>query len=255
MINLFGAQRFNDGDRIEIAGGTVRLKVSGRARRVSLRLDVARREVLAIAPSARRLAEAVAFARDQAAWIAARVAEMPGRPALAPGAEIAVLGRPCRLEHEPGRLRARLVAASAGAPARLIAGGEEEAYARSVVRCLTLEARRALAERTAVHAAALGQPMPVVSIMDARARWGSCKPPRAAGFGAAAEVGRIRYSWRLILSPFEVMDYVAAHECAHLIEANHSPAFWAVVRGLIGDERPQRAWLKANGAALHAFGV
>ncbi|RIJ43839.1 M48 family peptidase, partial [Maribellus luteus] len=69
------------------------------------------------------------------------------------------------------------------------------------------------------------------------------------------EVGRIRYSWRLILSPFEVMDYVAAHECAHLIEANHSPAFWAVVRGLIGDERPQRAWLKANGAALHAFGV
>jgi len=94
-----------------------------------------------------------------------------------------------------------------------------------------------------------------VSIMDARARWGSCKPPRAAGFGAAAEVGRIRYSWRLILSPFEVMDYVAAHECAHLIEANHSPAFWAVVRGLIGDERPQRAWLKANGAALHAFGV
>ena len=65
MINLFGAQRFNDGDRIEIAGGTVRLKVSGRARRVSLRLDVARREVLAIAPSARRLAEAVAFARDR----------------------------------------------------------------------------------------------------------------------------------------------------------------------------------------------
>jgi len=72
--------------------------------------------------------------------------------------------------------------------------------------------------------------------------------------GAGVEVGRIRYSWRLLLSPPTVLDYVCAHECAHLIEANHSPRFWAVVHGLIGDERPHRAWLRTHGARLHAVG-
>ena len=67
-------------------------------------------------------------------------------------------------------------------------------------------------------------------------------------------MGRIRYSWRLILAPFAVMDYVAAHECAHLVEANHSARYWAVLHGLVGDERPHRAWLRAHGAGLHAFG-
>jgi predicted metal-dependent hydrolase len=123
-----------------------------------------------------------------------------------------------------------------------------------VVRLLKAEARRALTERTEIHAKRLGKAMPSVAIMDARARWGSCRPPRTRGFGAAAEVGRIRYSWRLVLAPHAVLDYVAAHECAHLIEANHSPRFWAVVEGLVGQARPHRAWLKAHGARLHAFG-
>jgi predicted metal-dependent hydrolase len=111
-----------------------------------------------------------------------------------------------------------------------------------------------LTERTAIHAARLDRPMPAVAVMDAKARWGSCRPPRTRGFGAGVEVGRIRYSWRLILAPYAVMDYVAAHECAHLVEANHSPRFWAAVRSLVGDPRPHRTWLRANGARLHALG-
>jgi len=91
-------------------------------------------------------------------------------------------------------------------------------------------------------------------VADPKARWGSCRPPRRQGFGATAEVGRIRYSWRLVLATEAVLDYVAAHECAHLIEANHSPRFWAVVHDLVGDHRPHRAWLKAHGPRLHAFG-
>jgi hypothetical protein len=64
----------------------------------------------------------------------------------------------------------------------------------------------------------------------------------------------IRYSWRLALAPFEVADYVAAHECAHLLELNHGPRFWAHVRALVGEAKPHRAWLRAEGARLHAFG-
>ena len=111
--------------------------------------------------------------------------------------------------------------------------------------------RRALAvlgERTAHYAARLGAPAPKVAVADAKSRWGSCHPGRAGGEGS------IRYSWRLALAPFEVADYVAAHECAHLLELNHGPRFWAHVRDLVGDPRRHRAWLRAHGARLHAFG-
>ncbi|HEU5321449.1 MAG TPA: YgjP-like metallopeptidase domain-containing protein, partial [Methylomirabilota bacterium] len=72
--------------------------------------------------------------------------------------------------------------------------------------------------------------------------------------GPRGTTGHIRYSWRLALAPFAVADYVAAHECAHLLELNHGPRFWAHVRNLVGDERRHRAWLRAEGARLHAFG-
>ncbi len=251
-MSLFGSPRYADGDRIEVDGAAVRLKVSGRARRVSLRLDAARREVVATAPSPRRLGEAAAFALERRAWIAARLAELPQTTPLVPGALIEVLGRPCRLERAPGRPRWR--EAAGDQPRALVVSGEGDAFVRAVVRALKAEARRVLTERTEAWVRALGQPSPTLTITDARGRWGSCRPARTSGFGAALEVGRIRYSWRLVLAPYAVMDYVAAHECAHLIEANHSSRFWALVHELVGDHRPHRAWLRDHGSRLHAFG-
>ncbi len=251
-MGLFSRKSYLDGDRIEVGGAAVRLKVSGRARRVSLRLDAASGEIVATAPTPRRLAEAAAFAVSRQSWIAARLAELPEAAPFAPGAVIEVLGQPCRLVSTPGR--PRWTPAADGAPLTLSASGEGEAFSRAILRALKAEARRRLVERTEVHAEALNRPMPVVSITDARGRWGSCSPPRSRGFGAGVEVGRIRYSWRLLLSPPRVLDYVCAHECAHLIEANHSPRFWAVVHRLIGDEKPYRNWLRAHGSRLHAVG-
>ena len=244
--------RYADGDRIEVAGAPVVLRVSARASRVSLRLDAARREIIATAPAARMLGDAAAFAGERAGWIRARLDELPDRAAIAAGMIITVAGTPCRLEAGTGRARWR--SGTETEPWALIVPGVGEKFARGVVRMLKAEARRVLTDRTALYAKQLGKPMPVVSMMDAKARWGSCRQPRARGFGAPAEVGRIRYSWRLILAPFAVMDYVAAHECAHLVEANHSARYWAVLHGLVGDERPHRAWLRAHGAGLHAFG-
>ena len=244
-MSLFAPQSYVHGDRLRVGGADVRLRVDARARRVSLRLDAARREFVATAPTLRRLTEAVAFAHQRADWIAGLAAELPGPTSLVPGGAVEVLGRSYRLEAGGGR--ARLEADRIVAPAG-------ERFAAGVVRVLKAEAKRFLAERTAVHAAALNQPQPVVSVADARSRWGSCRQPRKRGFGAAVEVGRIRYSWRLVLAPYAVADYVAAHECAHLIEANHGPKFWALVRGLVGNERPHRAWLRANAGRLHALG-
>jgi len=235
-----------DGDRLEVAGAVVTLKVNRRARRVSLRLDRTRRQIVATAPSPRHLPEAAAFARERAGWIAERLAELPPPAPLAPGMAIEVFGEIVRLE--PGSGRARWIESDGAEPHRICAMGEGEGYARAVILMIRKRALVVFTERTACYAARLGAAMPKVAIMDAKARWGSCRA------GRRGAVGSIRYSWRLALAPFAVADYVAAHECAHLLELNHGPRFWGHVKSLVGDERPHRAWLRAEGARLHAFG-
>lgn len=233
---------------VEIDGRPVRLRVDGRSKRISIRLDVAGGQVIATAPTQRKLADAVVFARSRSDWIAARFDNLPQRAAFVPGQTLEIQGAPCVLERAAMRIKPRLVPATNAEPIRLIASGDDGAYASAVERTLKGEALRRLTERTAVHAAALNQPMPAVAIGDAKARWGSCTPAQR---GRAAS---IRYSWRLVLATPTVLDYVAAHECAHLLEANHGPKFWALVHDLYGDHRPARAWLKAHGARLHAVG-
>lgn len=244
-MSLFQAP-LSEGDRLIVSGVVVRLKVNTRARRVSLRLDRTQREIVATAPSRLRLTEAAAFARERAGWISARLSELPEAMPLKPGQLIEVFGQPVRLETGTGR--ARWIEPEDGATPRIAAMGEGEGYARAVILVIRKQAVQVLEARTAHYAARLGAPMPKVSVADAKSRWGSCKP------GPGGTPGVIRYSWRLALAPFEVADYVAAHECAHLLELNHGPRFWGHVRDLIGDERRYRAWLRSEGARLHAFG-
>lgn len=211
---------------IEVAGAPVRLRVNARARRISLRIDARRGEVVATAPSQRRLAEAVGFAQSRAAWITQRLAAVPEITRLRPGLVVEVCGESCRLERAAMRVSPRLIPATPDEPMRLLASGDGETYGRASLRALKTEALARLTARTAHHAAALGQPMPSVAVADAKGRWGSCRP------GGRGRLPAIRYSWRLVLAPAEVLDYVAAHEVAHLIEANHGERFWQVVQML-----------------------
>jgi len=243
------APKLVDGAVVQIGEAPVRFKVNARARRVSLRIDSVRGEVVAVAPSARRLSDALRFAQSRADWIAAHFNALPRALPLAPGRMIDVGGAPCRLDRAAMRIKGRLIPATGDEPQRLLCSGEGEAYARAAVRTLKAAALERLTARTAHHAAALRQPLPQIAVMDARARWGSC---RKAGGG---EPARIRYNWRLVLAPPWILDYVAAHEVAHLIEANHSPDYWAVVMGIFGDHRPARAWLRDHGASLHVMGA
>jgi predicted metal-dependent hydrolase len=249
-MSLFGRapsfKTWADGDRLEVAGAAVTLRVNRRARRVSLRLDRTRREIVATAPSPRRLPEAAAFARERAGWIAERMAELPDATPIHPDMTLMVFGEPVRLEAGAGR--ARWLPATDGEPARIAAMGDGEGYARAVILMLKKRAMVVLSERTEVYAAMLGVAAPKVTVADAKGRWGSCRPGMRGGAAS------IRYSWRLALAPFEVADYVAAHECAHLLELNHGPRFWAHVRALVGEPKAHRAWLRAEGARLHAFG-
>jgi predicted metal-dependent hydrolase len=240
------SKAFADGDRMTVAGATVTLRVHRRARRVSLRLDRTGREIVATAPSPRRLAEAAAFARERAGWIAQQMAELPTAVAARPGLVLQVFGE--RVKLETGEGRAKWIPATLTRSARITAMGEGEGFARAVILVIRARALAVLTERTAHHCARLGVVMPKVTIMDAKARWGSCRP------GPRRMPGSIRYSWRLALAPYEVADYVVAHEVAHLLELNHGPEFWAHVKTLVGDADCFREWLRSEGARLHAFG-
>ncbi len=235
--------QYRTGQRLPLEGGGVlRLSVNPRARRISIRIDARAGEAVAIAPSERRLSEAVAFARSRAGWIADRLdARVQGRP-LEPGQTVLLHGQTTRLEATGTTGAARLATEPDGMVIR--SGGEGEAFARRVENLLKREARRALEARTDVHVRALGLKPAKVSIVDTRSRWGSCSPHNRS----------IRYSWRVVMAPPPVLDYLAAHEVAHLVHADHSPAYWSVVHRLVGDHRPFRAWLREHGPALHAVG-
>lgn len=241
-MSLFGP-RHRPGDVIDVAGVQVVLKVNRRARRISVRIDSARRLAVAVSPSERRLNEAVAFARERGAWLAERLAAGPQVVPFAPGAVIPYRGAKVKLEQAPGASAARLICGDDGM--RIVSGGEGSAFSRRIERFLRNEARHAVEARTQVHVEALklGK-SPRVSIADPGSRWGSCTPSR----------GTIRYSWRLIMAPESVLDYVCAHETAHLVHADHSPRFWALVRSLGVDDKAGRRWLNNHGPALHAVG-
>jgi predicted metal-dependent hydrolase len=240
------ASRHADGDVIEVGAAQVRLTVSRRARRISLRVDRAKGEVVAIAPTLRRLSEAAAFALERRGWIAERVLELMPPTRLAPGLQLTLFGEACRLGRSPGR--ASLEAGGWERGARLASGADEAAYAKAIVQLLKRQTKAWFGPRLAHHCGLLGEPVPKFSIVDARTRWGSCTP------GRPGHPASIRLSWRLALAPPVVADNVAAHECAHLLHPHHGPAFWAETRRLIGDERPHRAWLRAHGPGLYGFG-
>ena len=235
--------RDRNGQRLPLDGGlTLRLSVNPRARRLSVRIDHKAGEAVAVAPSERRLDQAVDFAVSRKTWIAERLAERPAGQAFAPGGAILLNGVETPLLAAGGAGAAR-IAVVEGRPA-IVSGGEGEAYARRVERLLRAEARKALTDRTDVHLRSLGLKPVRLSIGDPKSRWGSCSPHNRS----------IRYSWRVIMAPPEVLDYLAAHEVAHLVHADHSPAYWSVVERLVGDHRPFRRWLREHGAALHAAG-
>ena len=220
---------------------TVRLEVNPRARRLILRLDEKTREAVAVAPRAKDIPAAAAFASERVEWIAGQLARMPETMPFEPGAIIPLRGEPCRLSLDgPGR-RARL---EVNGEVVLHAPGAPETFEARITRYLKAAAKSDLADAVERHCETLGVQARRLSVKDTRSRWGSCSSDRVLSF-----------SWRLICAPPDVLDYVAAHECAHLLEMNHSDRFWAHVARTCPDWKLHRRWLRTSGRELHAVGA
>lgn len=213
----------------------ITLRHSARARRFSLRVSRLDGRVTLSVPKGARVAEAMAFARQQEGWIRQALAAMPARSPVSHGTRLPVEGRHLTLVPAPGRL-VRIEGDSL-----LVPGDADRAGVRAMA-FLKVLARTRLTAASDRYAAALGQRYARLSLRDTRSRWGSCTID-----------GGLMYSWRLAMAPAEVLDYVAAHEVAHLVEMNHAPAFWSLVAQLMPDYAPRRAWLRRHGQDLHGF--
>lgn len=213
----------------------ITLRRSARARRFSLRVSALDGKVTLTLPPRAREAEAMAFARTQEDWLRAALTRISPGERVTMGSEIPFEGNLLRIA--PGSGRALRVEGGQ----LLVPGDPAQAGAR-VAAWLKARARDRLAAASDHYAAQVGRRVTQVALRDTRSRWGSC----SAG-------GRLMYSWRLILAPPAVLDYVAAHEVAHLVEMNHSPAFWAVVGRLFPGWQAQRAWLRGQGNQLHGY--
>jgi predicted metal-dependent hydrolase len=212
----------------------VRLRRNARARRMVLRVSHAARVPTLTVPPGVSLARARSFLREQEGWLRRHMAASH-RDNVRDGSVLPFGDAALTVRAASGR---RMLCADGilhvpGSPGDL--GPRVAAYLRE-------EARRACTAAVSRHAARLGLRPGRISLRDPRSRWGSCTAR-----------GDLMFSWRLVLAPPAVLDYVVAHEVAHLQELNHSPRFWAVVRRLCPTFESSRDWLRRHGAALHGW--
>ncbi len=213
----------------------VALRPNARARRLSLRVSRLDGRVTLSLPAGVPVAEARAFVEEKEGWIRRHMASAPDAERVGIGGEILIEGRRRRIApaadgafgidgnvvHVPGP--------PANAPLRL----------RACLKELAAERLCAASDR---YAGRIGRRYGRITLRDTRSRWGSC-----------SRQGNLMYSWRLIMAPPEALDYVAAHEVAHLAHMDHSPAFWGVVERLFPNHAVPGNWLRKNGAELHRF--
>jgi predicted metal-dependent hydrolase len=223
---------------------SVRLRRHRRARRYTLRIHPSDREAILTMPPRGTLAEAKDFAQRHGGWIAARLGRLPKAAPFHHGAIIPLRGVAHRIVHRAGeRGTVWTETRDSGEKILCVAGGFEH-LDRRVHDFLKREARRDLQKAAERYADVLDVKVKRLSIRDQSSRWGSC-----------TSSGSLSFSWRLILAPPFVLDYLAAHEVAHLVEMNQSPRFWKVVGRICNHVERAKRWLDAEGNDLHRYGI
>lgn len=221
-----------DGRDVELG-----VKLNPQARRLIVKVHPTNGEVLVIAPSKRALDRAVEFARGEADWIAKQLAQVPSRVLLAPGARLPFRGKDYEIR------RGEYGAVEVDDAERVIrVSGRLEHAPRRIADFLKKQAKREFEQKAFDYGAKIGLKPTRITVRDTASRWGSCSSTRSLSF-----------SWRLILAPSFVLDYVVAHEVAHMKEMNHGEKFWRLVEALVGDTQKPQNWLRQHGAALHRY--
>ena len=218
----------------------VRVRMSPRARRLALRIDAQLEAVELVLPRRTSAQRAMAFIEENRTWLDKRITALPPRTVLADGETVPILDRPYRIrrvDQAPGRHRVWIENGEV-----LVAAAPEQ-LGRWLIDFLKEEARREFHHRATALAARIGRKIGRITVRDTTTRWGSCSAN-----------GNLAFSWRLIMAPDPVLEYVVAHEVAHLAEMNHGPRFWKLVERLAPGVDGQRLWLNRHRARLLRIG-
>lgn len=222
----------------------VRLRRHRQARRYTLRIQAANREIVLTMPPRGSVKEARGFAEKHGGWIATRLGRLPEVAPFAPGTVLPLRALPHRIVHRRGLRGTVWTELGQNGERLLCVAGDAPHLARRIGDFLKREAKRDLEAAARRYAEKLGVGIKRVSIRDQSSRWGSC-----------STTGALSFSWRLVLAPRYVLDYLAAHEVAHLIEMNHSPRFWRLLARACPDMQRAKVWLDVHGADLHRYGL
>jgi predicted metal-dependent hydrolase len=222
----------------------VRLQRHRQARRYTLRVQAATRQIVLTIPPRGSVKEARAFAQKHGGWIVARLGQLPEGVPFADGVVMPLRGEPHRIAHRRGARGTVWTEVDGNGERLLCVAGYAPHIPRRIGDFLRREARRDLEAASLHYARELGLAVRRVTVRDQSSRWGSC-----------STTGMLSFSWRLVLAPRYVLDYLAAHEVAHLVEMNHSAKFWRVVRRICPEHDRAKSWLDVHGAELHRYGL
>lgn len=246
-FRFFPQRKPDEPNRIVITGDGepyhIEIKRHAAARRYTLRVRETCRDIVLTMPPHGSFKQAKSFAEKNVEWISARLKRLPGPVPFADGAIVPLRGVAHRIVHRPGA-RGTVWTESAGGEQLLCVAGRREHIARRVRDFLKREAKHDLVAASKKYAEMLGVSIRSISIRDTASRWGSC-----------SYEGALSYSWRLVISPAFVLDYLAAHELAHRLELNHSKRYWKIVDGIFPERERAEAWLRAHGSGLHRYGA
>jgi len=207
------------------------------AKRICLRYNPTDHAISLTLPRHTRVNDGLAFLLHKSVWLMDTLRDMPTKKQIKPGVVIPLVGKRVRIKHDATLRRKWIMKDDT-----LFVAGPREEFAERVTEALRSIARTSLTNLASRDAARIGRKLAAVSVRDTRSRWGSC-----------SSTARLSFSWRLIFAPREVMEYVVAHEVAHLRHMNHSPAFWNAVEQLCPDYEAAKDWLKMHGKELYRF--
>ncbi|MEJ0011514.1 MAG: SprT family zinc-dependent metalloprotease [Bauldia sp.] len=238
-------------DSFEIATGagvvSVDLRRHPRARNYTLRVAGPARAPVLTMPKRGTLHEARRFLDRHVDWLQRQMEKLPAPTVIADGASIPLRGAMHVIRHQPGTRGTVSIGTDPTGPAIIVPTpgmGDAGQVRRRVVEFLKREAKRDLEWAVIRHTLAAGVRAKAVRLRDQTSRWGSCSAD-----------GHLSFSWRLVMAPPAVLDYLSAHEVAHLRELNHSYRFWHICKALAPQSDAARTWLQQNGPALHAIGA
>ena len=221
----------------------VALRRDSRARNYTLRVRSASGAPVLTMPARGSLREARAFLDRHAGWLLNEMGKLPDPRPIVDGGTVPLRGIAHRVRHL-AQTRGTVAVVANGDEPLLIVAGRAEHLRRRVVDFLKREARRDLERAALRHAMMLGVRVKAIRLRDQTSRWGSC-----------TATGHLSFSWRLIMAPPFVLDYLAAHEVAHLQEMNHGPRFWHLVESICPQTGAARTWLNREGGGLHVIGA